>query len=98
MLGEADHTHRRRNAMPLYLDIHEQAREGLTLAALEQAHRVDLDNQAKYGVSYQQYWVDLAARKVFCLIEAPSAEAAAAVHREGHGLLANRIYEVVQGH
>jgi Protein of unknown function (DUF4242) len=84
--------------MPLYLDIHEQAPEGLTLAALEQAHQVDLDNQAKHGVTYRQYWVDLAARKVFCLLEAPSAEAAAAVHRDGHGLLANRIYEVVEGH
>jgi hypothetical protein len=35
---------------------------------------------------------------VLCLVEAPSADAAAAVHREGHGLLANRIYEVVEGH
>jgi Protein of unknown function (DUF4242) len=84
--------------MPLYLDIHEQAPEGLTLAALAQAHQVDLDNQAKHGVTYRQYWVDLAAKKVFCLLEAPSAEAAAAVHRDGHGLLANRIYEVVEGH
>jgi len=52
----------------------------------------------KHGVTYRQYWVDLAARKVFCLLEAPTAEAAAAVHRDGHGLLANRIYEVVEGH
>jgi hypothetical protein len=84
--------------MPLYLDIHEQAPEGLTLEAMEQAHQVDLDHQFKHGVAFQQYWVDLAARKVFCLVEAPSAEAAAAVHGEGHGLLANRIYEVVEGH
>ena len=84
--------------MPLYLDIHEQAPEGLTLEALEQAHRVDLAHQANHGVVFQQYWVDLATRKVFCLVEAPSADAAAAVHREGHGLLANRIYEVVEGH
>ena len=60
--------------------------------------QVDLDHQANHGVAFQQYWVDLAARKVFCLVEAPSADAAAAVHREGNGLLANRIYEVVEGH
>ena len=84
--------------MPLYLDIHEQAPEGLTLEALERAHQVDLDHQVKHGVTFKQYWVDLVARKVFCLVEAPSAEAAAAVHREGHGLLANRIYEVAEGH
>jgi Protein of unknown function (DUF4242) len=34
---------------------------------------------------------------VFCLAEALSAEAATAVHREAHGLLADRIYEVVEG-
>ena len=84
--------------MPLYLDIHEQAPEGLTLEALGQAHQVDLDHQARHGVIFKQYWVALASRKVFCLVEAPSAEAAAAVHREGHGLLANRIYEVAEGH
>ena len=84
--------------MPLYLDIHEQAPEGLTLEALEQAHQVDVDRFVTHHFPLQQYWIDLAARKVFCLVEAPSAEAAAAVHREGHGLLANRIYEVVEGH
>lgn len=84
--------------MPLYLDIHEQAPEDLTLEALEQAHRIDLQNQDRHGVTFKQYWADLAVGKVFCLVEAPSAEAAAAVHREGHGLIANRIYEVVEGH
>lgn len=84
--------------MPLYLDIHEQAPEGLTLEALEEVHQVDLEHQARHGVTHLRYWADLAARKVFCLVEAPSADAAAAVHREGHGLVANRIYEVVEGH
>lgn len=84
--------------MPLYLDVHEQAPEGLTLEALEEAHRVDLEHQDRHGVTYLRYWADLTARKVFCLVEAPSADAAAAVHRDGHGLVANRIYEVVEGH
>ena len=35
--------------------------------------------------------------KVFCLAEAPNAEAAIATHREAHGLLADRAYEVVEG-
>ena len=84
--------------MPLYLDIHEQAPEGLTLEAMEAAHQVDLQHQEDHGVTYLRYWADLQARKVFCLVEAPTAVAAAAVHREGHGLVANRIYEVVEGH
>jgi hypothetical protein len=32
--------------------------------------------------------------KVFCLVEAPSPEAAATVHREAHGLLADAIFLV----
>jgi len=34
---------------------------------------------------------------VFCLVEAPDAETAARVHREAHGLVADRIFEVVEG-
>jgi Protein of unknown function (DUF4242) len=34
---------------------------------------------------------------VFCLIEAPSAEAATAVHKEAHGLLADEIFPVEEG-
>jgi len=48
-------------------------------------------------VRYLRYWVDQEAGKVFCLAEAPSAKAATAVHREAHGLLADRIYQVVEG-
>jgi len=34
---------------------------------------------------------------VFCLVEAPSAAAAQAVHREAHGLIADEIYQVQEG-
>jgi hypothetical protein len=34
---------------------------------------------------------------MFCLIDAPSKEAAFDVHREAHGLTANEIYEVTEG-
>ena len=34
---------------------------------------------------------------MFCLAKAPNAEAAIATHREAHGLLADRIFEVVEG-
>ena len=53
--------------------------------------------QAKHGVDYKRYWVDEEAGKVFCLVEAPDAEAAHAVHREAHGLVADEIYEVSEG-
>jgi Protein of unknown function (DUF4242) len=37
------------------------------------------------------------AGKVFCLVEASDADAAINVHREAHGLVADKIYPVVEG-
>lgn len=82
--------------MPLYLDVHHKI-EGLTGTAVAGAHRKDLEVQHKYGVNYLRYWYDEGTGKVFCLVEAPSKEAAAAVHREAHGLLADEIIEVKEG-
>jgi hypothetical protein len=82
--------------MPLYIDIHEGV-EGMTAEAMEEAHRKDLAVQEKYGVRYLKYWFNASLGKSFCLIDAPSKEAAAAVHREAHGLLANEIVEVTEG-
>ena len=82
--------------MPLYLDVHNKI-DGLTADAAADAHRKDLEVQQKHGVNYLRYWFDEGAGKVFCLCEAPSKEAAAAVHREAHGLLADEIIEVKEG-
>jgi hypothetical protein len=48
-------------------------------------------------VHYLRYWVDEQNSKVFCLVDAPDAEAAATVHREAHGLVADEIYPVAEG-
>jgi hypothetical protein len=82
--------------MPLYMDVHNKV-EGLTGAAVAGAHERDLKVQDKHGVDYLKYWYDEGTGKVFCLVEAPSAEAAIAVHREAHGLLADDVVEVQQG-
>ncbi len=82
--------------MPLFMDVHDQV-EGLTAEAVAGAHKRDLEVQEKYGVDYQQYWFDEGTGKVFCLVEAPDAAAAEAVHREAHGLVADQITEVQQG-
>jgi class 3 adenylate cyclase len=74
------------------MDIH--AVEGINAEELARAHRADLDVQRKYGVEYLKYWFDERRGKVFCLVNAPSPEAAASVHREAHGLTAERIIEV----
>ena len=82
--------------MPLYMDVHRKV-DGLTAAAVAGAHQKDLEVQTKYGVTYQRYWFDEGSGTVFCLVEAPSKEAAAAVHREAHGLVADEITEVREG-
>jgi len=83
--------------MPLFMDVHETLPKGATVKDVIGAHKADLETQDEYGVKYLRYWVGEKNAKVFCLAEAPSAEAAIAVHCEAHGLLADRIYEVVEG-
>jgi len=61
------------------------------------AHMADLQTEGKYDVRYLRYWVDEAAGKVFCLVDAPSADAASTVHREAHGLVADALFEVKEG-
>ena len=82
--------------MPLYIDIHKHV-PGLTADAVKGAHAKDLEVQKKHGVQYLKYWYDDGSGKVFCLVEARNKEAAIAVHREAHGLLADEIIEVKEG-
>ena len=82
--------------MPLYLDIHTIA-GGVAVDDVARAHKADLQAQARHDVSYLRYWVSDQHGKVFCLVEAPSAEAASTVHREAHGLVADELYQVQEG-
>ena len=83
--------------MTLFMDVHEKV-EGLTAEAVGEAHKRDLEVQVAYGVNYRQYWFDEGSGKVFCLVEAPDAEAASRVHREAHGLVADQLVPVQEGH
>ena len=78
--------------MPLYVDIH--TIRGVTPEAVAKAHTADVAVQGSYGVEYLKYWVNQDNGKVFCLCHAPTAEAARAVHRDAHGLVAEKIVEV----
>ena len=82
--------------MTLFMDAH-TLEGGVAAADVAAAHQADLEAQDKHGVSYLRYWVDEAAGKIFCLVEAPDAEAATAVHREAHGLVADEVHEVKEG-
>jgi hypothetical protein len=82
--------------MPLYMDIHTIA-GGVTADDVAKAHIADLQTEGQYDVRYLRYWVDEQQGKVFCLVEAPSADAAATVHREAHGLVADEVFQVQEG-
>ncbi len=82
--------------MPLYMDIHRNV-TGLTKDALDMAHKKDLEVQGRHGVNFIDYWYNEEEGTVFCLCEAPERTAAAAVHHEAHGGVADEIIEVKQG-
>ena len=79
--------------MPTYIDIHDLPGD-VTAEDLAKAHLADVQVQGKHGVEYHKYWLNRKNGKVFCMCTAPSAEAAAAVHREAHGMTALKIMEV----
>jgi Protein of unknown function (DUF4242) len=82
--------------MPLYMDVH-TIDNGVTAGDVAKAHMADLQIQVKYEVRYLRYWVNEKPGKVFCLVEAPSTDAAATGHREAHGLVADEVFEVQEG-
>ena len=81
--------------MTLFMDVH-TIEGGVSAADVAGAHDADLKIQGAYGVHYLKYWVDEGAGKIFCLVEAPDAEAANAVHREAHGLVADKVFTVTE--
>ena len=81
--------------MTLFMDKH--TIPGVTAEAAAGAHQRDLETQDRFGANYLQYWVDEGSGTIFCLIDAPSKDAAIQVHREAHGLVADEIYEVAEG-
>jgi hypothetical protein len=81
--------------MPLFMDVHRL--DELAIDDAVEAHAADLRHQAEHRVHYLRYWADERTGTLFCLVDAPSVEAAVAVHREAHGLVADEIYQVREG-
>lgn len=79
--------------MPHFIDIHEIP-GGASADDIARAHAADVAIQAKYGVDYLKYWVNEGQGKIFCFCTAPDAAAADRVHREAHGMAAQRIVTV----
>ena len=82
--------------MGLYMDRHDLS--GSTSAAdVAAAHLSDLETQDRHGVRFTAYWFDYQRQATFCLVEAPSAEAVRAAHRDAHGGLPSEVIPVEQG-
>jgi hypothetical protein len=82
--------------MALFMDTH-TLDGGVKAGDVAQAHLADLQAQDAHGVRYLRYWVNEGEGKIYCLVDAPDADAAVRVHREAHGLVADSIYPVIEG-
>ncbi len=78
--------------MAYFMDRHDL--EGASAADIESAHMRDLEAQERHGVRFLSYWFDYDRNSAFCLVEAPDAVSAIAVHRDAHGAVANEIIPV----
>ena len=67
--------------MPMFMDVHGELGDA-TPEDVAANHNRDLEVQHKYGVRYLTYWLNDSDGRVFCLVEAPSVEAAVACHEE----------------
>lgn len=79
--------------MPIYMDVHEDLGDA-TEEDIKTVHQRDLDVQDDYGVEFLTYWFNPPEGHAFCLVEAPSEEAAVEVHRASHGLVPHKVIEV----
>lgn len=78
--------------MTKFIDVH-RGMVGITSEQLEQAHNADVAIQDEEGVTFEHAWADPEDGVVYCLSEAPTADAVLRIHeRSGHP--ANEIHPV----
>lgn len=66
---------------------------GITAEQLLEAHNADLAIQGDESVTFKHAWADPSTGQVFCLSEAPDADAVQRIHeRAGHR--ADEVYNV----
>ena len=75
------------------MDVHENLGD-VTEEDIKGAHQRDLEIQDRHGVSFLTYWFNSPDGQAFCLVDAPTKEAAIAVHKESHGLVPHNMVEV----
>ncbi len=77
-----------------FIDVHDLEPGKVTFDDVAGAHQKDLATQAKYGVKFHKYWVDEKQGKVYCLSQAKNADDVSATHKEAHGLIPAKVYQV----
>lgn len=85
------------NGEQFFLDVHNLGAGNVTAAAVAEAHKKDLAVEKKYGVNFIDYWVDVKSGTIFCLSQAPDANAIIQTHKEAHGLVPAYVMQVKQG-
>jgi class 3 adenylate cyclase len=79
--------------MPIFMDVHDDLGD-VTEEDIKNAHQQDLAIQDDYGVQFLTFWFNSADGQGFCLVDAPTKEAAVAVHKASHGLVPHNLIEV----
>ena len=79
--------------MPIFMDVHKDLGD-VTEQDIKGAHQRDLEIQDEYGVQFLTYWFNSPDGTAFCLVDAPTKEAAVAVHKQSHGLVPHNMVEV----
>ncbi len=77
-----------------FIDVHDLEAGNLAFADVAEAHEKDLATQEKFGVNFVKYWVDEKKGKVYCLSQADNAESVKETHKEAHGLIPSKVYQV----
>ena len=75
------------------MDLHDDLGD-VTEEDILAAHRRDLELQEKHGVQFLTYWFNSPDGQAFCLVSAPTKQAAIACHKDSHGLVPHKMIEV----
>ena len=86
-----------KNAINLYIDVHQLTPGKVKFTDVEAAHVKDLAVENKYGVHFINYWVDEEQGLVYCLSSTGDSSSIRKTHAEAHGLLPDHIFKVTEG-
>lgn len=84
-------------AQSYFIDVHDMEPGKVSFKDVEGAHQKDLATQDKYDVNFIKFWVDEKKGKVYCLSQAKDEASITDTHKEAHGLIPSKVYQVSSG-